>query len=63
MGRLKRAASVNEAAFSADTWSLTAGADWRHVLIAVAAATGMLASKMNPLWLLGAGGIAGMLLL
>lgn len=29
VGRLKRAASVNEAAFSADTWSLTAGADWR----------------------------------
>lgn len=43
--------------------STPAGADWRHVLIAVAAATGMLASKMNPLWLLGAGGIAGMLLL
>ena len=43
--------------------STPAGADWRHVLIAVAAAAGMLASKMNPLWLLGAGGIAGMLLL
>lgn len=43
--------------------STPAGSDWRHWLIAAAAAAGMVASRLNPLWLLGAGGIAGMLLL
>ena len=37
--------------------------DWRLWLIAGAAAFGMLASKLNPLWLLAGGGILGAVLL
>jgi chromate transporter len=37
--------------------------DWRLWLIAGAAAAGMLATKLNPLWLLAAGGILGVVLL
>jgi chromate transporter len=37
--------------------------DWRLWLIAAASAVGMLLSRMNPLWLLAAGGVAGALLL
>ncbi len=37
--------------------------DWRLWLIAAASAAGMLATKLNPLWLLAAGGILGALLL
>lgn len=37
--------------------------DWRLWLIAGASAAGMLASKLNPLWLLAAGGILGAVLL
>lgn len=37
--------------------------DWRLWLIAGASAAGMLASKLNPLWLLAGGGILGALLL
>ena len=37
--------------------------DWRLWLIAGAAAAGMLASKLNPLWLLAGGGILGAVLL
>ena len=37
--------------------------DWRLWLIACMAAAGMLASKRNPLWFLGAGAILGALLL
>ncbi|HEX2333018.1 MAG TPA: chromate transporter [Burkholderiales bacterium] len=37
--------------------------DWRLWLIAAAAATGMLLSKVNPLWLLAAGGVIGGFLL
>ena len=37
--------------------------DWRLWLIAAASAAGMLASKLNPLWFLAAGGVAGALLL
>ena len=37
--------------------------DWRLWLIAGLAATGMLATKLNPLWFLGGGGILGALLL
>jgi hypothetical protein len=37
--------------------------DWRLWLIAAIAAAGMLATKLNPLWLLAAGGILGALLL
>jgi chromate transporter len=37
--------------------------DWRLWLIAVVSATGMLATRLNPLWMLGAGGILGALLL
>jgi chromate transporter len=37
--------------------------DWRLWLIAAASAAAMLATKLNPLWLLGAGGILGGVLL
>jgi len=37
--------------------------DWRLWLIAAIGAAGMLATKLNPLWLLGAGGILGAVLL
>jgi chromate transporter len=37
--------------------------DWRLWLIAAASAVAMLATKLNPLWLLGAGGILGGVLL
>lgn len=37
--------------------------DWRIWLIVAAAAAGMLATKLNPLWLLAAGGVLGGLLL
>ena len=37
--------------------------DWRLWLIAGASAAGMLATKLNPLWLLAAGGILGAFLL
>lgn len=37
--------------------------DWRLWLIAGAAAVAMLASKINPLWFLGAGGALGVILL
>jgi chromate transporter len=37
--------------------------DWRLWLIAGVSAVGMLASNMNPLWLLGAGGLLGAFLL
>lgn len=37
--------------------------DWRLWLIAAASATGMLATKVNPLWFLAAGGAIGGLLL
>ena len=37
--------------------------DWRLWLIAAGAACGMLLSKRNPLWFLGAGGLLGALLL
>jgi chromate transporter len=37
--------------------------DWRLWLIAAATATGVLATKVNPLWFLAAGGALGGLLL
>jgi len=37
--------------------------DWRLWLIAGASAAGMLATRLNPLWLMAAGGVAGGLLL
>lgn len=37
--------------------------DWRLWLIAAASAGGMLATRLNPLWLLGAGGVLGGVLL
>ncbi len=37
--------------------------DWRLWLIAAVSAAGMLATKLNPLWMLGAGGILGAVLL
>ena len=37
--------------------------DWRLWLIAAASAAGMLLTKMNPLWFLGAGGVLGAVLL
>jgi len=37
--------------------------DWRLWLIASATAAAMLATKVNPLWFLAAGGAAGVLLL
>lgn len=37
--------------------------DWRLWLIAVASATGLLGGRLNPLWLLAAGGVLGRLLL
>ena len=37
--------------------------DWRLWLIAAIGAVGMLATKLNPLWLLGAGGLLGAFLL
>ena len=37
--------------------------DWRLWAIAAASAAGMLLSKMNPLWLLAAGGVLGAVLL
>jgi chromate transporter len=37
--------------------------DWRLWLIAALAAAGMLLSKLNPLWFLGAGGLLGAFLL
>jgi len=37
--------------------------DWRLWLIAAVSATGMLATKLNPLWMLAAGGALGALLL
>jgi len=40
-----------------------ASPDWRLWLIACMAAAGMLASKLNPLWFLGAGAVLGALLL
>jgi chromate transporter len=40
-----------------------ASPDWRLWLIAGVSAAGMLASKLNPLWMLAAGGLLGALLL
>jgi chromate transporter len=37
--------------------------DWRLWLIAAATAAGILATKINPLWFLAAGGVAGAILL
>jgi chromate transporter len=37
--------------------------DWRLWLIALASAAAMVASRLNPLWLLGAGGLLGVVLL
>jgi chromate transporter len=37
--------------------------DWRLWLIAGASAAGMLVTRLNPLWLMAAGGVAGGLLL
>jgi len=37
--------------------------DWRLWLIAAVSAAGMLATKLNPLWMLGAGGLLGAFLL
>lgn len=37
--------------------------DWRLWLIAIAATAGMLATRINPLWLLAAGGLLGAILL
>jgi chromate transporter len=37
--------------------------DWRLWLIAAASATGMVATKLNPLWLLGGGAVLGAVLL
>ncbi|HEY9532519.1 MAG TPA: chromate transporter [Burkholderiales bacterium] len=37
--------------------------DWRMWLIAGASAAAMLATKVNPLWMLGGGGVLGVLLL
>jgi chromate transporter len=37
--------------------------DWRLWLIAAATAVGILATKINPLWFLAAGGVAGAILL
>jgi hypothetical protein len=37
--------------------------DWRLWLIALASAAGMLASNLNPLWLLAGGAILGAVLL
>ncbi len=37
--------------------------DWRLWLIALVSAAGMLATKLNPLWLLAAGGVLGAILL
>jgi chromate transporter len=37
--------------------------DWRLWLIAAISAAGMLATKLNPLWMLGTGGLLGALLL
>jgi chromate transporter len=37
--------------------------DWRLWLIAAASAAGMLLTKINPLWLLAAGGVLGAALL
>ena len=37
--------------------------DWRLWLIAGLSAAGLLASRVNPLWLLAAGGVLGRLLL
>jgi len=39
------------------------GPDWRLWLIAGASAAGMLATRLNPLWLMAAGGLAGGLFL
>jgi chromate transporter len=39
-----------------------AGLDWRNLLIAGGAAGGMYFTRVNPLWLLGGGGLAGLLL-
>lgn len=38
------------------------GLDWRNALIAVLAAGAMLATRLNPLWILAGGGLAGYLL-
>jgi chromate transporter len=40
-----------------------AAPDWRLWLIAGASAAAMLASKVNPLWMLAGGGVLGALLL
>ena len=40
-----------------------AGLDWRYLLIAAASAAGAFLTRLNPLWLLGGGGLAGALLL
>jgi chromate transporter len=37
--------------------------DWRLWLIAALSAAGMLATKLNPLWLLAGGGVLGAVLL
>ena len=39
------------------------GLDWRSALIAGGSAAAMVATKLNPLWVLAAGGVAGYLLL
>jgi chromate transporter len=38
------------------------GLDWRNALIALASAAALYATRLNPLWILAAGGIAGALL-
>jgi chromate transporter len=38
------------------------GLDWRNGMIAAASAAAMVTSRVNPLWLLAAGGVAGALL-
>ena len=38
------------------------GLDWRNALIAVASAIALYTTRLNPLWILAAGGVAGFLL-
>jgi chromate transporter len=38
------------------------GLDWRNAMIAAASAAALVTSRLNPLWLLAAGGVAGALL-
>ena len=43
--------------------SMPAGFDWRTSLLAAASAAAFLGTKMNPLWILAAGGTIGALML